>query len=271
VSAADRLVERHTPFRVLAGFVQPPRDQPEIGMVVRDAGHHVVGANGRRQAFGLAEGHRRLLDSACLSQEHARQPVDERQVALVARGVQRGGRLGQVFPEDARVANLPVAQRQLVVRQSDRPRVARQLREFERAGVEGDRARLVPLAEREPAVQPPQRRHRGVGQLFLERFRGAAQRQRGLAEVVGQQIALGEADANRDLVVPGKAARSVQGLEGLNGLQPAPALERRARAGQRGLHSRRGHSGSIQNGHYAPRHAGQSDTALARRSPILHA
>ena len=66
--------------------------------------------------------------------------MHQRQVALVAGGVQRRGRLGQVFPEDAGVADLLVAQRQLVMGQADGARVAGQFRELQRARVEGDGA-----------------------------------------------------------------------------------------------------------------------------------
>ena len=86
------------------------------------------------------------------------------------------------------------------------------------------------------------------GSGLLQRLRRAAEREGGLTEVIGQQVALGDGDANRDFVVPGEGARSVERLEGLNGFQPAPTLERRARACKRGLDSRRGHPGSIQNG-----------------------
>ena len=59
--------------------------------------------------------------------------MDERQVPAIAGGVERRGRFGQVVANDAGVADLLVAERELVVGEPDRPRVVGQLGMFERA------------------------------------------------------------------------------------------------------------------------------------------
>ena len=66
--------------------------------------------------------------------------MDEREVAAIAGGVQRRCGFGQVLADDARVADLLVAERQLVVREADRARVVRELGVLQRAGVQRDGA-----------------------------------------------------------------------------------------------------------------------------------
>ena len=65
--------------------------------------------------------------------------MNERQVTPVANGVKCGGGFRQVFANDAGIADLFVAERELVVRKANRSRVMRQLGMLECARVQRDR------------------------------------------------------------------------------------------------------------------------------------
>ena len=84
--------------------------------------------------------------------------MHEREVAPVAGGVQRGRGFGEVLANDAGVADLLVAEGELVVGEADGARIVRELGVLQRAGVQGDGARLFAAREGDPAVQSPERR-----------------------------------------------------------------------------------------------------------------
>ena len=81
--------------------------------------------------------------------------MNEREVTAIANGVQCRGGLCQMLANDAGIADLLVTERQLVVRETDRARIVRELGVFERTRVKSDRARLLAACECDPAVQPP--------------------------------------------------------------------------------------------------------------------
>jgi hypothetical protein len=108
-----------------------------------------------------------FLQPALLALQYTQEPVSQGEVPLVARRVQGVRRLGEVLADDARVAHALVAHGQFVVGQANQPRIVRQLREFERTGVQGDGPRLLAALEGEPPLQSPQRREPCVGQRFL--------------------------------------------------------------------------------------------------------
>ena len=89
--------------------------------------------------------------------------MDEGQVTPIAGGVKRGRGFGEVIADDARVADLLVAEGQLVVRETDRAGVVRELRVLQRARVERNGARLLAAGERNASVQAPQGRELRFG------------------------------------------------------------------------------------------------------------
>ena len=102
------------------GLIEPMAHHRHVRLVVDDGGEDVVGLDRNGQAFALAQRVVRLLGSSRLGQQHGGEGVDECQVAFVARGMKCRRRLGEVVAHDPRVADLLVAEGQLVVRQPDR-------------------------------------------------------------------------------------------------------------------------------------------------------
>ncbi len=98
-----------------------------------DAGEHVVGLNRHRETFALAQRCGRFVAAAGLREQDGGQRVHEREVTAIACGVQRRRGLGEMLADDARIADLLVAERELVVRQADRSRVVRELGMLQRA------------------------------------------------------------------------------------------------------------------------------------------
>ena len=155
--------------------------QRDVRLVVHDAGEHVVGLNGHREPFALTQGGRGFVVAARLREQHGRQRVHEREMAAIAGGVQRGGGFGQVVADDAGVADLLVAERQLVMGEADGARVVRELGVLQRARMQRDGARLLAAREGDPAVQAPQRRELRVGDRLAHRVGRPAERRGGLA------------------------------------------------------------------------------------------
>ena len=84
-------------------------------------------------------------------------------MTAVASRVEGGRRFGEVIADDARIADLLVAARQLVVTEADGARIVRTFGVFQRARVQRDRARLLSPSKSHAAVQAPQRRQSSVG------------------------------------------------------------------------------------------------------------
>ena len=79
-----------------------------------------------------------------------------REVAAIARGVQRGRGLGDVLAHDRHVADLAIAEAEVEVGETDGARVVRALGLLERPAVQGDGARLLAARERDAAVRAPE-------------------------------------------------------------------------------------------------------------------
>ena len=175
--------------------------QRDDGLVAADGREHVVGRERRRLALGLTQRGGGFVVAAGLREHRARERVHQREMAAVARRMQRGGRFGDVLADDRHVADLRVAERQLVVGAADGARVVGDLRLLERAAMQRDRARLLAAAVRDAAVQAPQggqqdRRDRlanGVGRTPERRAR--------LRQIAQQQQRFGDAAPHRELVV----------------------------------------------------------------------
>ncbi len=99
-------------------------------------GEHVVGLDGHREPFALSKRRGGFVAAAGLREEHGRERVHEREMAAIAGGVQRRRGFGEVLADDAGVADLLVAEGELVVREADRARVVRELGVLQRARVQ---------------------------------------------------------------------------------------------------------------------------------------
>ena len=133
VAGAERLMQRDAALGERERLIVPMPHQRDVRLVVHDAGEHVVGVNGHREPFALPQRGRGFVVAARLREQHRRQRVDEREMAAIAGGVQRGCGFGQVLADDAGIADLLVAEGQLVMREADRARVVRQLGVLQRA------------------------------------------------------------------------------------------------------------------------------------------
>ena len=81
--------------------------------------------------------------------------MHHREVASIAGGVQGRGGLGDVLAHDGHVADLAITEAQLVVGESDGPRVVRTLGLLQGLGEERDAAGRFAAGNGQAAVYPP--------------------------------------------------------------------------------------------------------------------
>ena len=160
-------------------------------------------------------------------------------------GVQRRRRLGQMLADDGRVADLPVAAGQLVVRESYGARVARTLAVLERARRNSDRPGPIPACEGDRSVQPPERRQeRRLG--ALARFVGRPpEGAGGRCEVVPKQIGLDQGCPQAKFIFAADGSQLQRLRQEAYRLAAVPPLERLESLWKRGLTGQIGHGGSI--------------------------
>ena len=226
-------LELHAALRQRQRLLGAMLHQRDVGLVAADRREHVAGIHQQRQPLGVPQGGHGFVEPAFLRQGDARERVDHRQMTLVAGGVQRRRRLGDVLADDGGVPDLPVAEPQLVVGEADRPRVVRPLGLADRLGQEGDAARRLATRGGQPAVHPPQPRQLGRLQP-LPGFRRSAQCVSRLPDVVLKEPGLGERAANLNLLVAGQSGALQQPREQrrrLGALAPVQGLLRLARKG----------------------------------------
>ena len=94
-----------------------------VRLVAADGRDDVVGVDHQREPLGLPQRGHRFVEPSLLGERDAAQRMDQRQVAAVAGGVQRRGRLRDVLADDRGVADVAVAQPELVVGEADGARV----------------------------------------------------------------------------------------------------------------------------------------------------
>ena len=135
--------------------------QRDVRLVAADRRQDVAGVDHHREPLGLAQRRHRLVEPAFLRERHARQRVDHRQVPAVAGGVKRRRRLRDVLADDGGVADLAVAEAELVVGKADRARVVRPLGLLEGRVRKRDAARGLAAGDSQPAVHAPQLRQPG--------------------------------------------------------------------------------------------------------------
>ena len=179
-SLAETFLQRDRALGECQRLIVAVANERDVCLVDADRRERVIGAERGRLSLGETQRRGRLVVAAVLREHHARERVHEREMAAVAGGVERRGRFGDVLTHNRVVADLPVAERQLVVGQADGARVVRDLRLLERAAVKGDGARLFPARVGHAAVQPPQRREQDRRNGFAQCVRCAAEGGAGL-------------------------------------------------------------------------------------------
>src|SRR4026207_530700 len=87
--------------------------------------------------------------------------MHHREMTSITGGVEGGGRLGDVLANDRHLADVAIAEPELVVSQADRPRIVRAFSLPERLGKKGAPARVCAAGPRQASVHPPQVRKTG--------------------------------------------------------------------------------------------------------------
>jgi hypothetical protein len=173
--------------------------------------------------------------------------MDQCEVAPIARCVQGGCGLGDVFADDGHVADLAVTLTQVEMGQADGARIVGDFRLLQGAVVERDRSRLLAAGKCDAAVEAPEIRVQGLRQVLAQGIRGAAKDRSGLCKIPLQEVRFSQHDANGELVFLGERRggpeKRTQKLDGDGGL---PAFECGARPADYGLKSGVGHERSIQ-------------------------
>ena len=210
MAGSERFVERDAALGQRQRLVEPMSHQGHVGLVVHDPGEHVVGLDCHREAFALTQGGRGLVVSARLGQQDRRERMHERQMATVACGVQRGRGLCQVVAHDARLPDLPVAMRELVMCEADCARIVCKFGVLERARVQRDGARLLAAGVGDAAVQPPECGQTRVADRLTDAAGWPAQSGGSLGEVVLHQPGFGQCASNRHFVLAAESRRPEQ-------------------------------------------------------------
>ena len=183
-------------------------DHRDVGLVAARDGHHVVGLHGLREPLGLSQRHQRFVVASLLGQAAARQRVHEREVALVADGMQRRRGFVEVIGHRRAIADQLVAARELEVGQPDGAQVVRVLGVLQRLQVQRDGARLIAARRGHAAVEPPEiRQDRPAGSPTHEANPAGGPAGAGLREVVLQEPGLGQQHAKRQLILTRQRAR----------------------------------------------------------------
>ncbi len=239
------LVQLHGALGQRQRLVVPVADQRDVGLVAAHQCQHVVGAGSRGEVLGLPQRGHRFVGASGLGGHDRQQRVALREAPAVARGVQRGDGLANLFPDDGRVADLAVADAELVVGQADGAGIEREFRLLEGASEERDAARLIAAERREPAVQAPEPGQPRRRDAFAQHVWRAAEHGGRLVHVVPEEPGLGHRTARGQFVVSTEARCRERLGERVERLGAPTVLQRGGGAGHRGLERLGGHGESI--------------------------
>ncbi len=243
----------------------PVLDQRDVRLVVADDAEHVLRLGGRGEPLGLPQRRARLVEPARFGEHDAGKRVHEGQIPPIAGRVQRRGRLGHVLPDDGRVADLLVAEAELVMGETNRLGIVGQLRLPQRASEQRDRARLVAARERDPAMKAPEHGKHGRRQGVPRGIGRPSEQCARLHDVIGEQPGFGERAAEDDFVF----ALQSRGLQRIrqhaNRLRMLSTLERNSGAGQRRLKGDGHHGRSIRHRRHLFEHASEQPRIYLER------
>ena len=198
--------------------------QRDVRLVAAHRREDVAGFRDHRETLRLAERGDGLVQAPFLRQRHARQRMDHGEMASIACGVQSGGRLGDVLPHDRHLADLTVAEAQLVVGKADRTRVVGAFRLLQCFGQERDPAGGLAPGNSQAAVHAPQVGEPGRIEPLapLRRF---SQRFGRLPHVVLQKPGFRQSAANLRLLVSMQPRAPEGAYEEACRLGPGPSFQ----------------------------------------------
>jgi hypothetical protein len=223
--SARLFLQLHAPLRELEGLIVLVLHQGDVGLVPADRRQDVTGLHDQREPLRLPQCRHRLVQATFLRERDARQGMDHRQMAPATRRMERRRCLRDVLSDDGRVADLAVAQAQLVMGKPDRAGVMRPFGGRQGFREQGDPARRLAACGGEPTVHPP-----AVGEFGgvqpLARLGGTPDGLGGLTQIVLQEPGFGQRAPDLDVFLarqPGPLQRPQQQVDGLG---PAPLFER---------------------------------------------
>ena len=117
----------------------------------------------------------------------------------------------------------------------------RELGVLQRAGVQGDRARLFAPCVGNAAVQSPERRELRIADRLVQRIGRASERGGGLREIVLEQPGFGKNRTDGERIFAGQRPGAKDGSDDLGRLGPSSTFERSLRTPKEGLHPDRLH------------------------------
>jgi len=154
--------------------------------------------------------------------------MNHREVTSIASGMEGRGRLGDVLANDRHVADVAVAEPELVVGKADGSRVVRPFRLSQRLGQKRDPAGGFTACHREPAVHPPQiRKTRRIEPLSS--FGRLPKRLRCTTHIVLKEPRFGKGAPDLDLLVAVQAWLPHRADEDRGRLDPGASFERARR------------------------------------------
>ena len=225
VRRARLLLEIHTSFGEGQRLLVPMLHQRDVRLVPAYRGQHVTRFNNDRKTFRLAERGDRFVQSALLRPGHARQGMHHREMASIAGGMQGRGGLGDVLPHDGHIADMAITEAQLVMCESDGPRIVGTLGLRQRLGEERNAAGGFAARNGQAAVYPPDVRKPRRIQPFAPCGR-RAQRLRRPAHIVLKQPGFGKPTPHLNLFVAVQAGLAKRPNQEGGGLSPHSALQR---------------------------------------------
>ena len=199
-------------------------------LVANNRPDHIVSVDARREPLGRAQARHRFDIASDLSEGNAGERVDEAEVSSVARRVKGRRGLCEMLANNRRVTDLSIAERKLVVGESDGARIVRRVCVLQRATLKSDGSRLVTARGSDAPVQSPQRRESRRRHGVAEGVRRAAEHRGRLVDIVLQQPRFGESGAHSQFFVARKYGRTQQWRERLDSLWASTAFECGARA-----------------------------------------
>jgi hypothetical protein len=203
----------------------PVLHQRDVRLSAADRRHDIPRIDSERKAFGLPQRRQCLVETAFLSQGHTGNAVDHRQLTPIAGGMERGGRLRQVLADDGGVADVVVADGELVMHESDGAGLVRAFGRCKGLAEQGDAARRFTACSRKPAVHSPDVGETRRLQAFA-RFRRPTEGFGRLPDVILEEVGLGQRASDLNLLVTGQPGAAESAGEQRRGVSATTLSER---------------------------------------------